>query len=83
MAIPNKIKELLNTLTPEEKDGIYRAVWKERVIEDIKSRLEDTDETLSDETIDKIAERYVYEGDYDCNQSYWNNIDALIEDESK
>ena len=33
---------------------------------------------LTDEQIEKAAELYVYEGVYDCNLSYWDNIENLI-----
>lgn len=26
-----------------------------------------------------VAERYVLDGDYDCNLDYWTNIDDLID----
>ena len=61
-------------------DAIYRKVWKEHVIEDIESHLEDIDIHLDEDTIDLIATRYVYDGDYDCNICYWDNLDHLIDE---
>lgn len=81
MPTQERINEILNSLTEAEKDAIYRRVWYERVIEDINTHIENTDDNLSDETINKIAHRYVYNGDYDCNQSYWDNLDNLINEE--
>lgn len=75
----DKIKELLKTLTEEEKDAIYRSVWFDRVTEDIKSRLEDTDDTLTQDQIEYAASRYVYDGEYDCTLAYWDNIDGVIQ----
>ena len=72
------ITKLLNTLTESEKDQIYRALWITRVKEDIRSHGEDTDQALTEDDIDIIADRYVYQGNYDCNLSYWDNIQALI-----
>lgn len=74
------ITKLLNTLTESEKDQIYRALWITRVKEDIRSHGEDTDQALTEDDIDIIADRYVYQGDYDCNLSYWDNIQALIDE---
>lgn len=74
------ITKLLNTLTESEKDQIYRALWITHVKEDIRSHGEDTDQALTEDDIDIIADRYVYQGDYDCNLSYWDNIQALIDE---
>lgn len=74
------ITKLLNTLTESEKDQIYRALWITRVKEDIRSHGENTDQALTEDDIDIIADRYVYQGDYDCNLSYWDNIQALIDE---
>ena len=60
------------------RDKIYREVWKEHVMEDIRSHAEDMEVELSNDDIEDIAERYVYNGDYECNLSYWQNIENLI-----
>ncbi len=87
------VRELMNRLTPEEQDGIYRAVWKEHVAEDVLARIHDAysdkllpqdgQEPILDEELDSLcgwcAGLYVYEGQYDCTLSYWDNIDALID----
>ena len=61
-------------------DAIYRKVWKEHVIEDLIGHLEDRDIVMDDERIDKIATRYVYDGDYDTELPYWENLDNLIDE---
>ena len=77
----------LSYLTPDEKDKIYRALWKEHVVEDARSQIEEYIfyELIPKEDVERIAdqaaERYVYEGDYDCNLSYWDNIENLVKDE--
>ncbi|MBR6475389.1 MAG: hypothetical protein IKS98_08055 [Lachnospiraceae bacterium] len=77
----------LSYLTPDEKDKIYRALWKEHVVEDAKSQIEEYIfyELIPKEDVERIAdqaaERYVYEGDYDCTLSYWDNIENLVKDE--
>ena len=65
-------------LSPKAKDEIYRSVWKEHVIEDVMSRAEDIEITITEEDAAEVARRYVYEGDYDCTLSYWENIDNMI-----
>jgi len=81
-------EEIANKLSAKQKDDLYRILWKEHVKEDVESELEQCDdealESLSDEEmeafVDQIATRYVYNGDYDCNLSYWDNIGNLISD---
>ena len=49
-------------LSPKAKDDIYRAVWKEHIIEDVMSRAEDIGMTITEEDA----------------AGYWANIDNLI-----
>lgn len=74
-------KDLYEALTAEQKDYLYRMAWYENVFEDVTGRLLDRDITDEDDAIKStVAHRYVYEGDYDCNLSYWDNIDNLIDE---
>jgi len=76
-----RIKSLpfgIEWFSDELRDAIYRNVWKEHVMEDIEAHAEDIDVELSNDEIEVLAERYVYEGDYDCNLDYWQNIENLI-----
>lgn len=78
------IDMFVNSLNIIEKDDLYRRLHLDYVKEDIASRLDEhdfelkTDEDI-DMLIDTVARRYVYDGEYDCNLSYWDNIDNLIE----
>ena len=67
----------------EEKDAIYRAVWLNHVKNDIKAFIKDEDVTLTEDQIDYIARLYVYDGEYDCNLSYWDNLSNLINEEKR
>lgn len=72
-------REVLNALSAEQQDYIYRAVWFKHVVEDVAGRLEERNIPDEDDSIkNNVAQRYVYQGDYDCNLSYWDNIDNLI-----
>lgn len=77
--------EIFTALTEQQKDDIYRMVWFSHVIEDAKGYMRDfyAEEELPADEIDAIAESvanaYVYNGDYDCTFSYWDNIEKLIE----
>lgn len=65
-------------LDPGTADALYRAVWKEHVLEDIDAWLENNGEDITPEQRDYAAERYVYDGKYDCNLSYWDNIENVV-----
>lgn len=74
-------REVFNALSVEQKDYIYRAVWFEHVVEDVVGRLDEREILDEDNSIkESVAQRYVYQGDYDCNLSYWDNIDNLIDE---
>lgn len=68
----------LNWFSDSLRDNIYRDVWKEHVIEDIFAYEEDEGIKLSEDDIEFVADKFVYEGDYDCNLSYWDNIDGIV-----
>lgn len=80
-------KETTETMNAEEKDAIYRYLWREHVEKDVRSQLDQNPrlEHLSDEEyenlIKSVATRYVYDCRYDCNLSYWDNLDNLISEE--
>lgn len=85
--LSNKVQDILKTLSTAEKDQLYRFLWSEHVEEDVRSRLEDNPvEDMFEEDIESlvsnVTERYVYEGRYDCNLSYWDNIQNLIDEEA-
>lgn len=81
--------EIINKLSANQKDELYRALWLEHVREDVESHLRsqysETVETLDENQIfdicDSAARHYVYDGDYDCNLAYWDNLSNLIDNE--
>lgn len=76
------VTSLIDTWSEQEKDEAYRYLWLSYVKADVISHAEDEleDITLTDDEVEFIARRYVYEGDYDCNLSYWQNLDNLIDE---
>ena len=86
-----EIEKAMSKVPYELCDRIYRCLWFRRVRIDVKDRMVDeyedyimaTDAKIVNNIIDCAAEKYVYDGDYDCNQSYWENIDNLIDAEIK
>ena len=57
-------------------DEIYRMVLREHVMIDIEEYSKS--EGIEVDNVEELADRYVYDGDYDCNLSYWQNLDNLI-----
>lgn len=86
MDIDNYIKnlsteELLDVLTSDQKQAIYDAVNYDLKKEDVLSLLEDREDIpngLKDNIASDVAEMWKA-GDYDCNLSYWDNINNFIE----
>lgn len=66
----------------DEKARIYSLLQKEYVKEDVFSLMEDNSIKLTEEekeTIaDMVGERYAVDKEYDCNLSYWENINNLL-----
>ena len=65
-------------LSHEVLDDIYRDVWSDYVEKDIRDVCSGNGISLSDDSICDAAYRYTHEGEYDCDLSYWSNIDNLI-----
>ena len=63
-----------------DKDALYRKLWANHVQEDVLNHSRALDKELNDDGIKKVVDRYVYHGDYDCNLSYWDNIENLIDE---
>lgn len=83
------LKHIIDGLDAVEKDDVYRYLWAEHVREDVESYISDNAHNNGDNDIphifdarvvDYVTERYVYDGRYDCNLSYWENIDNLIDE---
>ena len=76
-------EDLLDLLNYDQKDYIYHKVWAENISEDVRSlcRDEGYDEVYTPDIAEKIAYRYAFEGDYDCNLTYWQNLKNLFEEE--
>ena len=71
---------MLDNTTYASKDEIYRYLWSQHVKEDVENYTNEIGIELDEGEIDIIVDRYVYQGDYDCNLNYWQNIENLIED---
>ena len=79
--IRENLDRFVDMLPYEMADSIYRELWSAHVKEDFEVRIEERFNDyfdITDEDINKMVNLYVYDGRYDCEQSYWDNIDNLI-----
>lgn len=78
------LDSFVKNLDSISRDSLYRKLWLEYVTSDVSERLCETcDKNCTfpnncSALVEKIASAYVYDGEYDCNLSYWDNIDNLI-----
>lgn len=64
----------------QKEDEIYRQVKCRYVANDAADRMKERGIVDPNGSIKyAVAERYVLDGDYDCNLDYWANIDDLID----
>lgn len=80
--------QVVEKLAGINRSDVFRMLWAEQVREDVLSYLSFPEEShllyqygvdFDNSSIAEIANRYV-NGEYDCNRSYWENLDALIEE---
>lgn len=80
--LSEKMHSFVKTLSSTERDELYRYLWSDYVRNDVREHLSRDDIGLSDEDVNAIVETvveyYVYNGEYDCELSYWDNISNLI-----
>lgn len=85
-----KLTNIFNSLSCEERNDLYRYIRYLHVRKDIESQImqaplsdygiTDANDPRVDSITDKAAEAYVYGGRYDCDLSYWDNINNLIDE---
>lgn len=78
-----KNKKLFKKMSREQRKYVYDKMRYEHVREDVIERAKDQNVKLTLSAVNKIAYEYVYEGEYECNMSYWDNIDVLMANYNK
>lgn len=78
-----QVEALYQSLDPAMRDRLYRRLRFDYVRVDVENRFcEGESNMLKSNAYNGVmnlcAERYVYEGDYDCTLDYWSNIDNLL-----
>lgn len=74
-SLDHTMEGFLDTLPSDIKDSFYRKIWADHVYEDIRGM----DMKVSKERAKKVSRDYV-DGRYDCNLSYWDNLNNLLEE---
>lgn len=83
------VDEFVSSLDYQQKDLLYSRLLSEHVRSDAASKVServnsaDIDSDIGNAIAEEVAHRYAYNGDYDCNESYWDNIDRLINEAFK
>lgn len=67
------------TLTPEQERQIYEKVKKKYVTEDVLQYMDDNELPVDEGIAEEIAEYFVNSG-FDCNLSYWDNIEQKVKE---
>ncbi len=84
--LKKRAREVLRDIPAELQDVIYRVLWEQRIQEEVIQYLETYFDYPKYEDVDFekvseiVAERFCFENDYDCDNSFWDNIDSLIQD---
>ena len=73
-----QVQELIKELSAVEKDQLYRDLWYPYVVEDVEDRLDVLEIEPTETCVEQVATDIVYHGEYDCNLTYWDNVDKLI-----
>lgn len=72
-------EKIYDKMNDWDKDALYRMLCFDYVKMDVLARCEEREINLDDNDVNWIANMYVGCGEYDCNLSYWDNIDNLID----
>lgn len=80
--ISKETEAFLQSISPAEKDRLYRHLWAEFVEQDVSRQLMEMGPILlkddRESVISTVTRRFVYDGENDCNLPYWDNIQKLI-----
>ena len=78
------VNKFISCLNSRSKDELYRTLWREYIEEDVTNRINERsefDDALEEDInqiIKEACDLFVFEDDYDCSLSYWQNIDNVI-----
>lgn len=79
MTLKETDKQFAEVLTTSAQNAVHRYIEHQHVKVDIEDYAREHELKLTAQTIEKAADLYVYDGEYDCNLSYWDNISNVID----
>lgn len=81
----DELVEVIDALPFEKRDAIYKHLRSSYVEEDFRNQLEGAyyPKEITDNDFKEMTRLYVDEGKYDCNLSYWDNIDNIADEVMK
>ena len=79
MTLKESDKKFAEALSSETLYAVHRYIEHQHVKVDIEDYAREQCVNLTKQVIEKAADLYVYDGEYDCNLSYWDNISNVID----
>lgn len=79
MILKESDKKFAEALTSNAQNAVHRYIEHQHVKVDIEDYAREQCVNLTKQVIEKAADLYVYDGEYDCNLSYWDNISNVID----
>ena len=72
---------IFHSLDDATKRELYTLLRKEYVREDVRNHMLTIDKSLAGERVENVVNAYVCDCRYDCDRSYWDNLETLIDAE--
>lgn len=79
MTLKESDKQFAEVLSSETLYAVHRYMQHLNVKEDIEGYAEEHELNLTEFEVEQAADLYVYDCEYDCNLSYWDNISNVID----
>ena len=73
-----KLQKVLGKLSSSEKDELYKLFCSEHIAKDIVFYANSQHIPITSLQAVKLADLLVYSSKYDCDKSYWKNIESAL-----
>ena len=75
-----KLQKVLSKLSSVEKDELYKLFRSEHLAKDIVLYASSKKIPITSSQAIRLADVLIYGGKYDCDKSYWGNIEYILSD---
>ena len=79
MTLKESDKQFADGLSTSAQNAVHRYIQHLNVKVDVEDYAREQGLDLTKQEIEKAADLYVYDCEYDCNLSYWDNISNVID----